>query len=110
MPGSNVDFWKRKFRENVTRDRRTRRELERLGWRVLAVWECELAGDTVGTIERVASWLREGLEAQRELDAEKPVLDRGELLAVAEDKVRYRIASYGEGQELRFSGVSQVRK
>jgi len=41
MPSTNRDFWERKFAENVVRDRRNRRELTRLGWRVLVIWECQ---------------------------------------------------------------------
>jgi DNA mismatch endonuclease (patch repair protein) len=39
-PKSNLPFWLGKFTENVERDRRVRRELTKLGWRVLIVWEC----------------------------------------------------------------------
>lgn len=41
-PKSRVDFWERKFKRNVERDREVREQLENLGWRVLVVWECEL--------------------------------------------------------------------
>jgi DNA mismatch endonuclease, patch repair protein len=36
------EFWLAKFESNVSRDRRQKAELERLGWRVLVVWGCEL--------------------------------------------------------------------
>ena len=42
-PKSRVDFWTRKFDENVERDRQVQRLLEALGWRVCTVWECELS-------------------------------------------------------------------
>lgn len=41
-PKSEVDYWERKFRDNVARDRRNRRDLKKLGWAVLTVWQCEL--------------------------------------------------------------------
>ena len=41
-PKSNVDFWQDKFAANVERDKRNRRDLRRLGWKVVVVWECEL--------------------------------------------------------------------
>jgi DNA mismatch endonuclease (patch repair protein) len=93
-PKSNVDFWERKFTENVERDRRTIRELEKLGWRILVVWECELARHTVETIQRVAYWLR-----QRNV-CDDYVMNRNELLAIAEKKVRYRISSYNDKPKL----------
>lgn len=41
-PKSRRAFWSRKFRQNRTRDRIVRKELRRLGWRVVVVWECSL--------------------------------------------------------------------
>jgi len=40
-PKTRVRFWSRKFAENVERDRRVRRRLRDLGWRVIVIWECE---------------------------------------------------------------------
>lgn len=40
-PKSNVPFWQVKFETNVARDRRVRRELQKAGWRVLTIWECQ---------------------------------------------------------------------
>jgi DNA mismatch endonuclease (patch repair protein) len=37
-----VDFWEKKFEENVERDNRNRKDLRREGWKVIVVWECEL--------------------------------------------------------------------
>jgi DNA mismatch endonuclease (patch repair protein) len=42
MPKTRVDFWRRKFEGNVERDRVVRRELKKIGWRVMVVWECEI--------------------------------------------------------------------
>lgn len=41
-PKSRLDFWKPKLHENRKRDLRNQRELVRLGWDFLVVWECEL--------------------------------------------------------------------
>ena len=41
VPVTNAEFWKGKRLSNVERDRRTLRALEREGWKVLVVWECE---------------------------------------------------------------------
>ena len=45
MPKSNVDYWKKKLYGNCERDERNRKELEKLGWKVITVWECELKKD-----------------------------------------------------------------
>lgn len=42
LPKSNRSFWKRKFEQNRARDRRRIRELRRLGYSVLVIWQCEL--------------------------------------------------------------------
>ena len=41
-PKSRVDFWQKKFTENVERDKRNRKALRQEGWKVVVVWECEL--------------------------------------------------------------------
>lgn len=40
-PKSRVEFWQRKFEQNVERDGRTMRALTDQGWEALVVWECE---------------------------------------------------------------------
>uniref|UniRef100_UPI00384FC5FD very short patch repair endonuclease n=1 Tax=Methanobrevibacter smithii TaxID=2173 RepID=UPI00384FC5FD len=47
MPKSNVEFWKKKLYENKERDERNQKELEKLGWKVITVWECELKKDKI---------------------------------------------------------------
>jgi DNA mismatch endonuclease (patch repair protein) len=43
MPASKVEYWQAKFAANERRDRRHRRQLQTLGWRVLVLWECQIA-------------------------------------------------------------------
>jgi|TARA_B100001971_G_C18223506_1_gene558790 DNA mismatch endonuclease (patch repair protein) len=40
-PKSRTDSWKKKFSENVARDKRNQLALRAEGWRVLIIWECE---------------------------------------------------------------------
>jgi len=40
-PKTRVEFWQKKFAANVSRDARKREDLERSGWRVVEIWECE---------------------------------------------------------------------
>lgn len=42
MPRSNVDFWKTKFKKNKARDRKKKVLLEKTGWKVMVVWECQI--------------------------------------------------------------------
>ncbi|MCX5654913.1 MAG: very short patch repair endonuclease [Planctomycetota bacterium] len=41
-PANNRAFWRRKLEANSARDRRVNRELKRLGWRILRIWEHDL--------------------------------------------------------------------
>lgn len=43
MPKSRVEFWEAKLAANQRRDIVVQNALEALGWRVLLVWECQLA-------------------------------------------------------------------
>jgi DNA mismatch endonuclease (patch repair protein) len=56
-PKSRVDFWTRKFDENVERDRQVQSQLEALGWRVCTVWECELS-DPAGLAARLDAFIK----------------------------------------------------
>lgn len=40
-PKTRVNFWASKFVANIARDERAIEELQRLGWRVAVIWECE---------------------------------------------------------------------
>ena len=42
-PKSRIEFWEKKFCENVKRDKHVSRVLKKLGWNVIVVWECELS-------------------------------------------------------------------
>lgn len=41
-PTTNIDYWKPKILRNVERDFHNQAELEKQGWLVLVIWECEL--------------------------------------------------------------------
>ena len=42
-PSTNTDFWKKKFRGTVRRDKENQKALRNLGWNVVTVWQCELS-------------------------------------------------------------------
>ena len=42
LPETRKDFWENKINGNVERDKRNKEELEKLGWRVITIWQCEL--------------------------------------------------------------------
>jgi DNA mismatch endonuclease (patch repair protein) len=46
-PKTRVSFWKKKFQENVARDKSIRARLARTGWSVLVIWECTIDKPTL---------------------------------------------------------------
>ena len=42
-PRNNAAFWKKKLAGNQTRDTLVNRALRHAGWRVIRIWECDLA-------------------------------------------------------------------
>jgi DNA mismatch endonuclease (patch repair protein) len=60
MPITRRAFWEAKLKGNAARDVRNGAALRSLGWRVMTVWECELADE-----ERVARRLVRSLKERR---------------------------------------------
>jgi len=42
MPKSRQDYWIPKISRTVERDAKNQQSAQRLGWKVIVVWECEL--------------------------------------------------------------------
>jgi DNA mismatch endonuclease (patch repair protein) len=53
MPAGNRAFWQKKLDTNKARDRRVNRELRQLGWRVIRIWEHDLAKRGPACIRRI---------------------------------------------------------
>ena len=58
-PKHNAEFWKEKITGNAIRDQRKQQELEKLGWRVLVVWECQLKEDRENALAYLLNEIRE---------------------------------------------------
>jgi len=56
MPKSNIPYWRDKIDANRKRDLKARRELRKLGWQCLVVWECSLRNES-NLIRRIESFL-----------------------------------------------------
>lgn len=74
LPKTRVEFWSEKFASNVTRDAANTQALERLGWQVLIVWECETrdalrlvttVGDFLGQAEPISGEMPKMLRTAR---------------------------------------------
>lgn len=46
IPETNHDFWSDKISGNMERDEITFSSLEKMGWRVMIIWQCELKPKT----------------------------------------------------------------
>ena len=56
VPKTNVVYWTKKVIRNRNRDADSRKQLEAQGWKVLAIWECEL-NDESSALMRLARFL-----------------------------------------------------
>ena len=62
IPASNVDFWKAKIVRNQARDKLNYEALNKAGWQVIVVWECNLTKDKLeNTMQSVAVALNRNL-------------------------------------------------
>jgi DNA mismatch endonuclease (patch repair protein) len=43
IPSSKRKYWVAKLQRNAKRDKENQRKLRRKGWRVMVVWECQIA-------------------------------------------------------------------
>jgi len=57
MPATNTEYWEQKINKNMKRDQRVRRQLRKIGWRTLVVWECQ-----IGESEKIARRLQHALD------------------------------------------------
>lgn len=64
LPASNAEFWSKKIGATQARDERSRAELEREGWRVMTLWQCELH-ERAEVAARIDAFLRAAEEESR---------------------------------------------
>ena len=57
LPEHNREYWSRKFEANIARDARKVADLEKDGWIVFTVWECEIKDDVDRAISPVCTAL-----------------------------------------------------
>ena len=41
-PKSRIKFWQKKFQGTIERDQKAKRQLKKLGWKFLIIWECRV--------------------------------------------------------------------
>lgn len=83
VPKSRTEWWEAKFRRNRERDAVALARLEKLGWRVIVVWECQLKDIDALTAKLTAAMPREAADYADSASAEIPAV-------AAEDAVEYQ--------------------
>lgn len=55
LPKSNAAFWENKIRQTQQRDKNTVTALQKIGWKTITIWECQLTGslfsETISMVE-----------------------------------------------------------
>ncbi|RIJ27099.1 DNA mismatch endonuclease Vsr [Henriciella mobilis] len=54
-PKTRPDFWRKKIESNRTRDRSNREKIEKQGWQVIELWECELRVESSKLLDRLTA-------------------------------------------------------
>lgn len=57
IPKTRTEFWKAKFERNVFNDNKNKEELEKRGYQVLVLWECDINKRFNETVQNIASIL-----------------------------------------------------
>jgi DNA mismatch endonuclease (patch repair protein) len=58
IPKTRTGYWKDKLLRNKERDKEHMRELQKQGWRVLQLWECEVENKPEEVLERLDNFIR----------------------------------------------------
>lgn len=83
-PSSNKDYWLQKFRKNLARDSKTKKELEKQGWKVIIIWGCNLIKNPFEALKNLISKL--GLKMGRIYGINT---NKTEMLKLAEKRREY---------------------
>jgi DNA mismatch endonuclease, patch repair protein len=81
VPKTRTDYWRKKIEGNRLRDERAQNALERSGWCVMVLWECEISR-AAGFLPHVMEFLGPPRLAQENLELGKNLLDRVKVKAV----------------------------
>ena len=49
LPETNKEFWENKINSNIERDKKNQHKLEKLGWKIIIIWQCKLKNKKVVT-------------------------------------------------------------
>lgn len=64
-PKTRQEFWEAKFKRTIERDKEQAGALEKLGWQVNCIWECELKRNADLVISQIVNELKGGIHGKR---------------------------------------------
>ena len=72
LPKTRTDWWELKVKNNILRDKKNSAELEKAGWKLITIWECELKPKVRQvTLENLLSQLVDNAEIKADQDKTK---------------------------------------
>jgi DNA mismatch endonuclease, patch repair protein len=57
IPKTRLDYWLPKLQRNIERDNENIKLLEKMGWKILIIWECEIKHKITSVKEKISSFL-----------------------------------------------------
>jgi len=87
-PNTNRDYWQKKFDKNVSRDIEIRKEIKKLKWHIIVVWECEVMAEPLSVLEFIIKQL--GIITFERYHVE---IDRSQIMKIAEKRSNYYLNS-----------------
>jgi DNA mismatch endonuclease, patch repair protein len=58
IPKTNRNYWKKKIKRNMERDKTVKRQLSRLEWKSISIWECEINNRRPEIEKKILRFLR----------------------------------------------------
>jgi len=65
MPKSRLKYWKAKLVNNAERDIQNRKKLNKIGWKILCFWECEIEKRPEMIMRKIQSCINKSTIAQK---------------------------------------------
>lgn len=84
-PNTRKEFWLKKFAQNIKRDKEVKEQLEKLGWKIITIWECTVMEKPEMIVELLQKSLHIGVTSAYVLPTKK------ELQRVAEKSFKKNI-------------------
>jgi len=70
-PKSRIEFWNKKFKDNIKRFTTVEKELKELNWKIVVIWECEVKGPINKLKDKIKTLLSDSLSSYTLIAAEE---------------------------------------